>query len=472
MTSETKTEPKDEAREAKLKEFKLGMINNLNDYRVLRTGEEYKNINITKPNTWIIDKSGLYLTVKNRIGEFTAKIDDEGIDDGGLFMKEKWVFYLPKLPTAIFEQIQSFFYDIADKMGNAEAYVQVYWDVREKKYVVHVPVQKVSGGSVQYDKESELYIQDFDRYILVLEIHSHNTMGAFFSTIDDSDEKETRFYGVVGKIKDPTPEYRFRFVVGEKKLSIDPEHLFEYQKTGYPAEWKENVKAFGEKTGVDSLDKPRVIKVVKTKETSYGDYDSTDWYNNYRGYGYGYYGGGYGSYTKKRYDCVPSYVKDWLDRINPEKAKTETKAEETTTETSSTESSTTNTTETTALTATDKAGSKPEKGMIRRFHKGEDVSKWDSRWSGYRGIHGDYNDYGDYPVDTNEDIRDATDSYHTAENIEDKYEAIMEFVDCMSGWQDIEMLADILEAEGWGKYLIRYLRKTSDNTEGAEERTE
>ena len=33
-----------------------------------------------------------------------------------------------------------------------------------------------------------------------MDIHSHNTMGAFWSGTDNADEKETRLFGVLGKI--------------------------------------------------------------------------------------------------------------------------------------------------------------------------------------------------------------------------------------------------------------------------------
>ena len=44
------------------------------------------------------------------------------------------------------------------------------------------------------------------RYIWVLDIHSHNTMGAFFSGTDSADEISTRVFGVMGQISKGTTQ--------------------------------------------------------------------------------------------------------------------------------------------------------------------------------------------------------------------------------------------------------------------------
>lgn len=45
---------------------------------------------------------------------------------------------------------------------------------------------------------------------IVLELHSHHTMPAFFSTTDDHDERGGRFYGVMGRIDTPRPQLGLR----------------------------------------------------------------------------------------------------------------------------------------------------------------------------------------------------------------------------------------------------------------------
>jgi PRTRC genetic system protein A len=225
-------------------EFKNQFFESNNDFIILDSEEKFSSLVVSKFNTWVVDKKGTYLTVKNRVGEFTAQIEKK--DNLGLLslMEEKYKMYLPKVPESIYYQIQSLFIDIADEMGNAEAYVQVYYDIEKKEYFVFVPEQIVSGASVHYNNKEGPNVENPERYIYALEIHSHNTMNAFFSGTDDADEKETRFYGVFGKIKDATPEFKLRFVVHGQKLLVNTDDVFDFKssKASYPEKWKENIK--------------------------------------------------------------------------------------------------------------------------------------------------------------------------------------------------------------------------------------
>ena len=81
-----------------------------------------------------------------------------------------------------------------------------------------------------------------DRYIHYMDIHSHNRMDAFFSTIDDHDERATRLYTVVGRMDSPVPEIRTRISNGGKFLDIAPAEVFELMEEPYPDEWEEHVE--------------------------------------------------------------------------------------------------------------------------------------------------------------------------------------------------------------------------------------
>jgi PRTRC genetic system protein A len=50
----------------------------------------------------------------------------------------------------------------------------------------------------------------YDPRDIVLDLHSHQTMGAFFSQTDDDDEQGCRFYGVIGRLDQPRPELALR----------------------------------------------------------------------------------------------------------------------------------------------------------------------------------------------------------------------------------------------------------------------
>lgn len=48
---------------------------------------------------------------------------------------------------------------------------------------------------------------------VILEIHTHGTASAYWSATDDADEQGFRFYAVLGRLHQPTPEMRLRLGV-------------------------------------------------------------------------------------------------------------------------------------------------------------------------------------------------------------------------------------------------------------------
>lgn len=66
-------------------------------------------------------------------------------------------------------------------------------------YHFYVPIQDQNGASVAYEAGKNV----------VLDLHSHAAMGAYFSAKDDEDEKGLKLYGVVGKLN-ATPVVKLR----------------------------------------------------------------------------------------------------------------------------------------------------------------------------------------------------------------------------------------------------------------------
>ncbi len=79
---------------------------------------------------------------------------------------------------------------------SSEHYVAVTGDAG---YHFYIPVQDRSAGSVVYEAGTSV----------VLELHSHGCMGAFFSGTDNNDETGLKLYGVVGKL-DAKPMVKLR----------------------------------------------------------------------------------------------------------------------------------------------------------------------------------------------------------------------------------------------------------------------
>lgn len=145
---------------------------------------------------------------------------------------------LPKIPYKTLSEIIAFFKSYVDRDGAVEALAYIYWSFADSRYYVHVPKQVVGKARV----DSTLPDIDEEKFILVMEIHSHNTMPGFFSSTDDSDEKATRLYTVVGSMDKVFPEIRTRMSCGGKFVEINPEEVFEGFDGVFPENWKEAVE--------------------------------------------------------------------------------------------------------------------------------------------------------------------------------------------------------------------------------------
>ena len=61
----------------------------------------------------------------------------------------------------------------------------------------------------------------------VIDLHSHGTLGAFFSETDDRDEQGLRFYVVIGHIDEETPGITARAGVYGHHWTVDPTEIFD-----------------------------------------------------------------------------------------------------------------------------------------------------------------------------------------------------------------------------------------------------
>lgn len=154
--------------------------------------------------------------------------------------------FLPdgKIPIKFLHQIEAFFREVmkANKGVNLEAQAFVIWNP-ELGYHIRIPEQTVSGASVSYKWENFISSDD----VIVLDMHSHNSMGAFFSGTDDRDDNgNCTISGVVGEMNKPKPAMVFRFnLPGNVKIAgLTPDDIFAQEGQGFdvPAEWLTQVK--------------------------------------------------------------------------------------------------------------------------------------------------------------------------------------------------------------------------------------
>lgn len=192
-----------------------------------------------KPIVLLPSKDGrVYEQRRNEIGCFTAHAENvREFED----IRAEFKMALPKIPAHIFSKVMGFFKSISDEL-HYEVLVHILYDTEEKEYIIKVPKQRISEASVNSETD-EPYP---DRYIHVMDFHSHNTMPAVFSGTDNADEKETRLYAVAGRFNRTFPEITVRAGCAGKFIPLNPEDVFEGNFfDSYPQEWKENICHWG-----------------------------------------------------------------------------------------------------------------------------------------------------------------------------------------------------------------------------------
>ena len=147
------------------------------------------------------------------------------------------------IPINLLHRIEKFFKDVMvlnGTTGNFEAQTFIVWNDNTNEYRVVIPEQTVSQTRVSYD------IQDIlgDGDHIIVDIHSHNTMGAFYSGTDDADDKKNSWIsGVMGKLNTDTTAMVFRFndgTGGNYPMSLGD--IFDVEVMETPKEWLDKVK--------------------------------------------------------------------------------------------------------------------------------------------------------------------------------------------------------------------------------------
>lgn len=179
----------------------------------------------------------LYELRKTEQGEFIAPKDN--LTD---FQQVRAGFSpaLPLIPMALMAQIIAFFRSFMAEHEEYEALALIYWDKAEEHFFAYVPKQTVTKEEVEADLRDCPY-DDETRYIRYADIHSHNSMEAFFSYKDDRDERGTGLYLVLGNLDRFYPSIEARISCGGAFVPIAPETVIETTEKPFPEEWRWNV---------------------------------------------------------------------------------------------------------------------------------------------------------------------------------------------------------------------------------------
>lgn len=177
----------------------------------------------------------LYQLRKTPVGVFTAPADHLSEFPQ---VQSGFRMTLPKIPMHVLMSVVNFFEALSQKQ-ELEALVHILYNTETGEYSINVPKQEITHVSVNAVTEEEYP----EHLIHVMDIHSHNTMAAKFSSIDDEDEKATRLYSVVGRLDQVFPDITVRASCGGRFIRLSPEEVFEtnFKSYGYPEEWHQQI---------------------------------------------------------------------------------------------------------------------------------------------------------------------------------------------------------------------------------------
>ena len=178
----------------------------------------------------------VYELRKTELGEFIAPKHNV---TGFTAVRAGFTPALPLVPMELIAQIVSFFRSYMDGRSEFEALAHIFWDRQDQGFVVRVPKQTVTQTHIDADLSGETLPED--RYLHYIDIHSHNSMEAKFSPVDDRDEQATRIYIVVGRLDKFFPDITVRMSCGGAYLELDPGCVLESFGAVFPAEWRTQV---------------------------------------------------------------------------------------------------------------------------------------------------------------------------------------------------------------------------------------
>ena len=172
---------------------------------------------------YILAANGLFIEAENPV--LSARIPVDNCVVRGLSpLSTKIALTYGSIPQRFFDLALDSFLAEPDK----EHYVAV---IADRGYHFYVPVQDRSGGNVVYETGASV----------ILDMHSHGHMGAFFSSQDDLDEQGLKLYAVVGKLN-AKPIVKLRIGVYGYFYPLLWKDVFDGSLMG-ASEYEEEVKA-------------------------------------------------------------------------------------------------------------------------------------------------------------------------------------------------------------------------------------
>ena len=186
----------------------------------------------TDPIFYVVAKDGIYL--KKTMGDFDTMNKVDAISILGDCTSYASLD-VAKITMRQFTQILSLFREVYKKF-HSEANVILHYNKKRKRYRIDVPLQGVTGASVEYVNGEETYKD----YIRIGTIHSHANMSAFHSGTDQHDEEGwDGLHITLGKIDEDYFDISCSIMTGGERFMVQPEDYIEGVEL---VEYEEEVK--------------------------------------------------------------------------------------------------------------------------------------------------------------------------------------------------------------------------------------
>lgn len=144
-------------------------------------------------------------------GEMVTPLGTFIMDDSRQLMA--FQFALPKIPDALVEEIKQ----VARKNACREIAAQIFWEPDKNRYLLYFPRQEAGRTSVHFERNNNL---EFTK-VLVADFHSHGSLPAFFSAVDNRDELGWRLFSVLGFCDTEHPKLKLRVGANGSFIDLD-----------------------------------------------------------------------------------------------------------------------------------------------------------------------------------------------------------------------------------------------------------
>lgn len=179
------------------------------------------------PSKILRDSEEISLAINGEIGGF-FQIGEKRVVNASAFrflsngMSDYFKLLTPPIPRGFIDAAVSYFRQDLSK----EAIVNITYNKKLRRFFLRYPSEEDTKAEKAY------IIYNFRRWfikdeVVVLQIHSHNTMPAYFSAVDDRDEFLPGLYGVIGNLDLKHPTMKFRFCGMGLKMDLYDSDLFE-----------------------------------------------------------------------------------------------------------------------------------------------------------------------------------------------------------------------------------------------------